>query len=265
MADREKNIIRFRLGRNIRRLRELKNKTMEQLADELGISTSGLHSYESGRTEPDSRMLIRLSKYFQVAIDAFLKCDLDRVPSAKLIRLDNNRLVFPITVDHEGNDLIEVVPVKARAGYLNGYSDPEFVGELPRMNLPFIPVGKHRAFPIKGDSMPPLKDGSWVVGKFVERWDDIRDGRTYIVLTRNEGLVYKRVVNKLKKERFLELHSDNPVYEAYKVKAEDILEVWEFSCAINTAEYKDEELNTESIMKMLKSLKVELGEIRKKK
>jgi hypothetical protein len=49
------------------------------------------------------------------------------------------------------------------------------------------------------------------------------------------------------------------------VKAEDILEVWEFSCAINTAEYKDEELNTESIMKMLKSLKVELGEIRKKK
>lgn len=259
----EKKTVKFRLGRNIRRLREVHNKSLEVLADDLEISVSGLHSYESGRTEPDGTMLIRLSKFFKVAIDALLKCDLDRTPPSKLVRLESNRLLFPIMVDHDDNDLVEVIPLKASAGYLNGFADPEYISELPRMSLPFQIVGKHRAFPIKGDSMPPLKDGSWVVGKYVERIEHMKDGRTYILLTRNDGLVYKRVFNNLKKDRSLVLHSDNKIYQPYKVKADEILEAWEFTCAINTAEYKENELNADSIMGMLKSLKVEIGRIKK--
>lgn len=259
-----KKPVKMRLGRNIRHLREAISKTIEQTADDLKISTSGLYSYESGRTEPDVQMLIRLSQYFHITVDALLKCELDRTPVSKLLKLDNNRLLFPVMVDPEGNDQIELVPLKAQAGYLNGYADPEFISELPRMQLPFMPVGKHRAFPIRGDSMPPLREGSYVVGKFIERLDQIRDGRTYILLTRTDGVVYKRVINLLKKEKCLELHSDNREYSPYRVKAEDILEVWEFTCAINTADYKEDELNMESIMGMLRSLKVEIASIKKK-
>ena len=259
----EKKTVKFRLGRNIRRLRELHDKSLEVLSDDLGISVSGLHSYESGRTEPDGNMLIKLSKFFRIAIDALLKCDLHKTPPGKLIKLESNRLVFPIMVDKDEHDLIEIVPIRASAGYLNGYSDPEYISELQRMSLPFMPVGKHRAFPIKGDSMPPLKEGSWVVGKYLERLENIRDGRTYILLTKNDGLVYKRVVNNLKKDRSLELHSDNKVYHPYKVRVDEVLEAWEFTCAINTAEYKEDELNVGSIMGMLKSLKVEIGRIKK--
>ena len=83
-----------------------------------------------------------------------------------------------------------------------------------------MPTGTHRAFPIKGDSMLPVKDGAFVVAKFVEDISDIKDGRTYIVLTKDDGLVYKRVYNKTKDNRLIYYcSSDNKAYTTlYSVK-----------------------------------------------
>jgi len=68
-------------------------------------------------------------------------------------------------VDDNNENLIEVVPTKASAGYLAGYlagyDDLEYIEQLQKIKLPFLPTGKHRAFPIKGDSMLPMKDGSF--------------------------------------------------------------------------------------------------------
>jgi phage repressor protein C with HTH and peptisase S24 domain len=166
-----------------------------------------------------------------------------------------NRLLFPIIIDKDNNDKIEVITMKASAGYLNGYADPEYFEKLPLMNLPFRIVGKHRAFPIKGDSMPPLIDGSFVVGKFVESLKDIKDGHTYVVLTKDDGIVYKRLYNK---GAHLELHSDNRMYQPYNVKSSDVLEVWEFVCTLNISDKKPEELNIDSIIGMLNSMRVEM-------
>ena len=105
--------------------------------------------------------------------------------------------------------------------------------------------------------MPPLKPGCFVIGKFLESIKDIKDGSTYVLVTRDEGIVYKRVY---KKPQFLELHSDNRQYEAYKVKHADVLEIWEFVCTLNISDTKTEELNIDSIIKMLNSMRVELGQ-----
>jgi phage repressor protein C with HTH and peptisase S24 domain len=189
-----------------------------------------------------------------------VKSNLSGLKDTQLMKVAENRLLFPIMVDMNNNDLVEVVTVKASAGYLNGYSDPEYFEKLPNMNLPFKITGKHRAFPIKGDSMPPLKDGSFVVGKFVESIKDIHDGSTYILITKDEGIVYKRVVAK---GNVLELISDNKVYSPYTVHAKDVLEIWEFVCTLNVSDKKEEELNLESIMDMLRSMRVEIEQLKK--
>lgn len=209
-------------------------------------------------------MLVKLSVYFHVAIDAMVKVDLTRTKLNTLMDIENNRTLFPIYLDKEDNDLIEVIPAKAAAGYLNGYADPEYFDSLPKMNLPFIPVGKHRAFSIKGDSMPPLKDGSYVVSKYVESLKDIKSARTYVLLTKHDGIVYKRVVNNIKKDGTLMLHSDNPAYQPYPVQLYDVLEIWEFTCCLNLSDSKPDELNMGSIMNMLRSMKVELASIKTK-
>jgi hypothetical protein len=108
--------------------------------------------------------------------------------------------------------------------------------------------------------MPPLKDGCYVIGKYMESLNDIRNGNTYVLITKEDGVVYKRVY---KEDNELTLQSDNKSYSPYKVNAADVLEVWEFVCNLNISDTKEEELNLDSIMNMLRGMKVEIDGIRK--
>lgn len=247
---------------NIKHLRTLKKLSQERFADELGWSRSMIGSYEEGRSEPPIDRLIDLSNYFNIPIDILVKNDLRLAKDTSFIEIGNRRVLFPVTVNEDNEDLIEIIPAKASAGYLDGYEDPEYIEQLQKIKLPFLPTGTHRAFPIKGDSMLPVKDGSFVVAKFMEDIEDVRDGRTYIVLTKDDGLVYKRLYSKIKEENCLELRSDNKTYLPYKVPTENVLELWEFTCCINTQEYDEAELKLSGIMRMFQDLKVELKSIK---
>ncbi len=253
-----------KISSNIRFLRQLKGLSQEQLADELQVTRSRIGGYEEARNEPPIDLLIRLSEFFHIAIDALVRGDLKKTNLDGLMKVGKNRILFPILLDPDGNDMVELIPLKASAGYLKGYADPDYIEKLPQMKLPFLPTGKHRAFPIKGDSMPPIKEGSFVIGKFIERLEDIKMGHTYVVVTKDDGLSYKRVMQYIKKEGAFELHSDNKMYQPYKVKVNEILEMWEYTCCINMNQYDDAELNLDSIMNMLRGLKVEIAGIKKR-
>lgn len=253
-----------KISSNIRFLRQLKGLSQEQLADELHVTRSRIGGYEEARNEPPIDLLIRLSEFFHIAIDALVRGDLKKTNLDGLMKVGKNRILFPILLDPDGNDMVELIPLKASAGYLKGYADPDYIEKLPQMKLPFLPTGKHRAFPIKGDSMPPIKEGSFVIGKFIERLEDIKLGHTYVVVTKDDGLSYKRVMQYIKKENAFELHSDNKMYQPYKVKTNEILEMWEYTCCINMNQYDDAELNLDSIMNMLRGLKVEIAGIKKR-
>ncbi|WP_417201110.1 XRE family transcriptional regulator [Bizionia sp.] len=251
------------ITKNIRHLRHLKGLTQEVFADDLKITRSRISSYEEGRSTPSIDMLIKLSNYFKIPVDILIKNDLTKSKDTSFIDIGNTRVLFPITVDDDNENLIEVVPIKASAGYLSGYDDPEYIEQLQKIKLPFLPSGKHRAFPIKGDSMLPLKEGSYVVGKFVEDRRDISSNRTYVLLTLNDGMVYKRVINNIKETNSLLLVSDNPLYKPYEIPIDEVLELWEFTCSINTQEYDQEELKISSIITMFNSLGVELKSLEK--
>jgi transcriptional regulator with XRE-family HTH domain len=245
---------------NIRHLRELKKLSQERLAEDLNITRARLGAYEEGRNEPPIEILIRLSEYFHVAIDALVKADLRKTDLQSLITVGTNRLLFPVMTDRKSNDKIEVVTAKASAGYLNGYADPEYMEKLPLMNLPFSYTGKHRTFPIKGDSMPPLKTGDYVVGKFTESVNDVVSGKTYILLSKEDGIVYKRIF-KNSDPKIFELHSDNKSYDSYIINIQDIMEIWEFVCSLKITDNPNEEISNESIMTLLQSMKTDMDKL----
>lgn len=249
-----------KISKNIKHLRLLKKWSQEQLAEKLDITRARIGSYEEERCDPPIDTLVKISNLFHIAIDALVKCDLSKFDGDSFMKIGENRLLFPIVVDRSNEDLVEVVTVKASAGYLNGYADPEYIENLPVMNLPFRIMGKHRAFPIKGDSMPPMKDGCYVIGKYMESLSGIKNGSTYVLITKDEGVVYKRVQME---GNILALHSDNKTYQPYEVKASEILEAWEFVCNLNISDKTEEELNLDSIMNMLRSMRVEIDSIRK--
>ncbi|MDP3558306.1 MAG: XRE family transcriptional regulator [Bacteroidota bacterium] len=254
-----------KISSNIRFLRQLKGLSQEQLADDLKVTRSRIGGYEEARNEPPIDLLIRISEYFHIAIDALVRGDLKKTNLDGLMKIGKNRILFPILIDSDGNDMVELIPLKASAGYTRGYADPDYIEKLPQMKLPFLPSGKHRAFPIKGDSMPPIREGSFVIAKYLEKFDEIKFGQTYIIVTKDDGLSYKRIMSFHKKEGAYELHSDNKLYQPFKVKASEILEIWEYTCCLNMNQYQNDELNLDSIMNMLKGLKVEISEIKKDK
>ena len=251
------------ITKNIKHLRKLKNLSQEVLATNLNATRSRIGSYEEGRSAPTIEFLINLSDFFKIPIDILLRKDLTKTKDFSFIELNNQRVLFPIMVDNDNDNLIEVVPIKASAGYLAGYDDPEYIEQLQKIKLPFLPTGKHRAFPIKGDSMLPMKDGSFVIGRFVEDRNDIKTGRTYVLVTLNNGMVYKRVLNNIEFNNSLLLMSDNKKYNDYSVPMDEVLELWEFTCSINTQEYSEEELKLSSIINMFNDLGVELKSLEK--
>jgi hypothetical protein len=130
---------------------------------------------------------------------------------------------------------IELVPEKAKAGYALGYADPGFISDLPRYQLPFLSQSKkYRTFQISGDSMLPIQEGSWVTGEFVQDWYNIQSGKPYIILTLDDGIVFKIVDNLLQDEGKLRLYSLNYFYKPYDLSVQDIKEVWCFTHFISS-------------------------------
>jgi transcriptional regulator with XRE-family HTH domain len=248
-----------KIATNIKHLRSLRNWSQEQLATQLDIPRARIGSYEEGRCAPPVETLMVMSSLFHVAIDALIKCDLRKFDDTELMSVGENRLLFPIQVDKENNDVLEVVTLKASAGYLSGYADPEYIEKLPTMQLPFRTKGTHRAFPIQGDSMLPLQSGSYVIGQYVDSWKEIKNGHTYIVVTRNEGIVYKRLY---RKEGYLELHSDNPLYSPYSLQLSEVVECWQFICALVMSDKKDEAPSLSRIAQQIQKLQHEVMQIR---
>jgi SOS-response transcriptional repressor LexA len=132
-----------------------------------------------------------------------------------------------------GRPDIPFVPVKAAAGYLAGYADPEFIDELNTFTLPMLSGGNYRAFEIIGDSMLPTPSGSVIVGEKVESMEDIKNNAACIVISRNEGIVYKRIQKNGRQKNKVTLVSDNPSFHPYTVNADEILEMWQAQVVIS--------------------------------
>ena len=215
-----------KVNENIRFLRKKKGWTQEKFSKKIGIKRSLVGAYEEGRSDPRLNNLLKMCEIFEISLDNILKKDVSNLEEDNYLKPDDQKVkVLSITVDKFGDENIELINQKASAGYLNSYSDFEFIENLPKFQLPFLHFsGTHRAFEIKGDSMIPLTSGSIVIGKYVDNIDFLKDGKTYILLTKEDGIVYKRVEVL---DKSLKLISDNKTYEPYVISNNDILEIWE--------------------------------------
>ena len=251
------------LSDNMRFLRTMQKFSQQKIAETLFITRGRYAKYEDGSSEPPIEILMRISKYFSISIDLLVGVDLRKYPLEEMLNLPDNRVLVPITVDTSGNNQIEIISQKASMGYLNGYSDPDYIESLQTISLPFLRNGKYRAFPASGDSMPPYKDGTYIVGKYVENLADLKTDKTYVFITINDGIIYKRF--QFHEGNAICVKSDNNFYEPFKIPLPEIFEIWEFACSISTQEYEPENVEVRDVKEMFLSLKEEISLLRGKK
>jgi len=257
------------LGLNIKHLRKSRNLTQDQLADKIGVNRAMIGSYEENRAVPKLSALRIISHYFRVSIDDMVNIDLNTGETGEghLQGIDTkgkSLRVLSTIVDRDNEELITFVPIKASAGYTKGYGDADFIETLPRFSLPFAELSKertYRAFQISGDSMEPIPSGSYIVCEYLQNWDEIKDGKSYVTVTLDDGIVYKRLFSH--ENDSLLLKSDNPEYSPYTISLNTVSEVWKALGYMSFSLPEPDEMNLGKLTAMVYKMQNELNELKK--
>ncbi|MEO5892763.1 MAG: LexA family transcriptional regulator [Ferruginibacter sp.] len=244
-------------GQNLKYLRKLRGWTQEEFAVKLGIKRSLIGAYEEERADPRLEVLEIVGDIFKLSLDELLLKDLSNTGSSFLAKRRQQKMM---TAER---NIIHFVPVKAAAGYLAGYADSEFIDELNTFTLPMLAGGNYRAFEIIGDSMMPTPSGSIIVGEKIDNTEDVKNDQAYIVVSRNEGIVYKRVVKNNRSKNKLTLVSDNPQYQPYQVNSEDVVELWQAQMVISKVSAQ-QRWDMNSLASMVNNLQSQVTTLKKK-
>jgi len=244
-------------GQNLKYLRKLRGWTQEEFAIKLGIKRSLIGAYEEERADPRLDVLEILADIFKLSLDELLLKDLSNNADNYLAKRRQQKMMSA------ERNVIHFVPVKAAAGYLASYADTEFIDELNTFTLPMLAGGNYRAFEIIGDSMLPTPSGSIIVGEKIENTNDIKNSQAYIVVSRNEGIVYKRIEKNGRSKNKLTLVSDNPQYQPYQVNAEDVVELWQAQMVISKVSTQ-QRWDVNSLASMVNNLQSQVSTLKKK-
>ncbi len=243
-------------NKNLKYLRKLRGWTQEEFAQKLRIKRSLLGAYEEERAEPRIDILEVVADMFKLTLDDLLRKDVSDTKTNYIARRRAQKLA-------NGRTDSPFVPVKAAAGYLAGYGDPEFIDELNTFTLPMLSGGDYRAFEIVGDSMMPTPSGSVIVGEKIENLEELKTSNTYIVVSKTEGIVYKRVMKNNRQKNKFTFVSDNPAYQPYTVSAEDIVEVWQAQMVISKANTQ-QRWDVGQLASMVNNLQQQVSVLKKK-
>lgn len=257
---------------NIKLLRSRKNRTQNDIATALETKRTTVNALENSISQPTVHQLQAFSKYFGIAIDTLINIDMNKLSESQFTDLRNGFDVFirgtklrviATTVDQNNTDNIEFVNEKAKAGYVTSFADPEYIGNLPVFQLPFLSQEKkYRAFTISGDSMLPIPSGSVVIGEFIQNFYNIKKGEGYIIVTREEGIVFKMVENYNSTSRSLFLSSLNSEFKPYSLPIIEVKEAWKFVCYLNT-KIPEPQTDIQKVLQTVNELKFEIQNSKK--
>lgn len=228
------------INERIRHIRKDLGLSQEAWAPMISLTRASLAAIETGRQFPTIETIIEIVKNYHnqltyVTYDWIIAGEPEKKGKGKKEAIVPAKEVYQmpriITVDSSGDENILFVPVRARAGYLLGYADETYISNLPTYRLPGLNNGTFRMFEIGGLSMhPTFDDHDIIITQWVENINDVRDDRVYVVVTRNDGVVVKRVLNRITKEGKLILKSDNykhrEEYPPIVIEPSEVVEIW---------------------------------------
>lgn len=259
------------LSSNLKLLRKNRKMSQEDVAQKLDFTRSSYSGYENGVAEPGIENLVKLSNYFKIPLDDMIKKNLsilseiewEAINKGVYVDVKGQKLrILTASVSEQNEEVIEMIPEKARAGYTLGYADPDYIKILPTFQLPFLKKDrKYRSFPITGDSMPPVSSGSHVVGEYLQNWETIKNGKPYIVITKEDGIVFK-IINRVgNREDIFQLSSTNPMYEPYFVNVNDIIEIWKFVNYIS-GDLPEVSISENDLIKSVRGIQNQVNELK---
>ena len=157
-----------------------------------------------------------------------------------------------------GNKLTPLVKSNVVKEYLANCQKIDYLQSLPTLSLPFINVERSRAFEMGNDF--PLQN-SIVVGNGISDWSEVKDGKFYVLVTAQQGVIYRRVYNQVKIKGALLLSSDNPTIPSFEISTKEVLEIWEVNSFISQ-QLPEPHISLERVKDLVDDLTHELDRLR---
>ncbi len=198
----------------IRKRRKILKITQTELSKRLGVSLKTIQNYEAGEVIPDSKKeLLRTVLY-------------ENINKNEAVAIEDPNVI-----------MIPLVSQYAYAGYLCGYSDPEYIDSLPKIAVTINKEGKgnYMMFEVRGDSMEEdSRDGIyegdrlycreinkdlWKFKLHLKQWD-------FVIVHKTEGILVKRIIDHNINTGDITIHSLNPYYEDRILNLEDIAQLF---------------------------------------
>jgi transcriptional regulator with XRE-family HTH domain len=265
----EASIQKLFWAENLKFLRNRKKQSQDELANSLDITRAKLNSHENGLSKnPPLEDLIRIAEYFHIAVDTLLKVNLSKIGELKVRALEagndvyisgGNIRVLSISVNTDNKENVEYVPIKAKAGYLAGFKDPEFIAQLPKFSLPHLPQNRtYRMFPTEGDSMLPIPENCLVIAEYVADWTSLKNTPCIVIMKSEQTFLFK-MTSLITASQSLLLHSLNPEYTDNEVWVGDVLEVWKYHSHITDMIPTSDNGMMQQILNYVKEIKFEVN------
>jgi len=218
------------VGEQIKKFRERRNMTQDDLAEKLGTTRQSISRYEIGERKANQDILFALSDIFGVAVDDFF-------PAAKEgITTIYNQLAPPRQekvynfaerqLEEQNRENVVHFPKKEKLPTIKNSASAANPTELvygdtvvEEEEFERVPSSADFAVPIIGDSMEPvIRNGQFV---FVKEQPDVEDGEIAIVEIDGDGVTCKEVFKDYENQSII-LRSINELYEDRVVSPEQI-------------------------------------------
>ena len=206
--------------------------SVRQLALKISVHPQCISDIMTGKRSVNSDIIYKCAEHFNINLNYLYRGHghmMNNVPCPDSAEEKNKK----------PNERIAYVPIEAQAGYIDQYHENLYLEDLATFSLPDPRYnhGSYRCFDVSGDSMEPsIYSGDKLICQNVEQqyWmSSIKNNYVYIIIS-NDGVVVKRVINRIEQDGILRLVSDNSFYQDINLFVGDIKEVWLVTSKIST-------------------------------
>ena len=213
-------------GKNIKKIRSVKSLSQQAFAEIFDLKRGTLGAYEEGRSEPKIETIIKIANYFSIPIGDMLTKELT------VNQLLKFKVDFESSVLEKNNDLFIKIPCitpQLQTDYLRHHDNPNFIADLPYLNLPVTNENELRAFVVDNLEMSSDNDGLYpkdiIIGERVarKRFPDLQNSCIYLLILKDRILL-RRVFQASKK--FI-LKADHRGIDELEIDHTEVKELWE--------------------------------------
>lgn len=215
-------------GKNIKKIRAIKNLSQAAFADIFGITRASVGAYEEGRAEAKIDTIIEIANYFSISLNQLLTKEItvNELYNFNPIKQLEKIQKIPQTSKSEARNLIPLIYNKFAYDYCVNYKNRAYIESLPTIQFFEGDNTNFRAFEHSGIEMQigesGLCHGDWIYCKLTEIQHVANN--TICAVIKKSDIMVRRV--SIENDNLL-LVADNKQYKSISLAFSDVIEIWE--------------------------------------